>query len=177
MIDLVIDASVAIKWVIEEPGTREALSLRPHRLFAPDLLVAECANILWKKTQRNELSLQEALLAARLLQRADIELAPMRAFVEPATRLAIGLDHPAYDCAYLALAESVMRSGDGRSAAVHKGSSGGISVESACLDDDHSAVMIPAVFLGGMGHAGRHSSASHRTQGRAGGDPAGGDPG
>jgi predicted nucleic acid-binding protein len=107
MTDLVVDASVAIKWVIEEPGTREALSLRRHRLFAPDLLVAECANILWKKTRRNELSLQEALLAARLLQRADIELAPMRAFLEPATRLAIGLDHPAYDCAYLALAESL----------------------------------------------------------------------
>jgi predicted nucleic acid-binding protein len=107
MTDLVIDASVAIKWVIEETGTREALSLRRHRLFAPDLLVAECANILWKKTRRNELSLQEARLAAQLLQRADIELAPMRAFLEPATRLAIALDHPAYDCVYLALAEGL----------------------------------------------------------------------
>src|SRR5258708_12957997 len=106
MTDLVIDASVAIKWVIEEPGTREALSLRRHRLFAPDLLVAECANILWKKARRNELSLQEALLAARLLQRADVELAPMRAFLEPATKLAIALDHPAYACAYLPLPDS-----------------------------------------------------------------------
>jgi predicted nucleic acid-binding protein len=107
MTDLVVDASVAIKWVIEEPGTREALSLRRHRLFAPDLLVAECANILWKKTRRNELTLQEALLAARLLQRADIELLPMLALLEPATRLAIAMDHPAYDCAYLALAEDL----------------------------------------------------------------------
>jgi predicted nucleic acid-binding protein len=107
MTDLVVDASVAIKWVIEEPGTREALSLRRHRLFAPDLLVAECANILWKKTRRNELTLQEALLAARLLQRADIELVPMLALLEPATRLAIAMDHPAYDCAYLALAEDL----------------------------------------------------------------------
>jgi predicted nucleic acid-binding protein len=108
MTDLVVDASVAIKWVIEEPGTREALSLRRHRLFAPDLLVAECANILWKKTRRNELTLQEALLAARLLQRADIELVPMLALLEPATRLAIAMDHPAYDCAYLALAEDLL---------------------------------------------------------------------
>jgi len=107
MTDLVVDASVAIKWVIEEPGTREALSLRRHRLFAPDLLVAECANILWKKTRRNELTLQEALLAARLLERADIELVPMLALLEPATRLAIAMDHPAYDCAYLALAEDL----------------------------------------------------------------------
>jgi predicted nucleic acid-binding protein len=105
--DLVIDASVAIKWVIEEDGTREALSLLKHRLFAPELLVAECANVLWKKTRRNELTREEARVAAGLLQRADIELAPMRALLGPATELAIALDHPAYDCTYLALAESL----------------------------------------------------------------------
>jgi predicted nucleic acid-binding protein len=81
--------------------------VRRHRLFAPELLVAECANILWKKTRLGELSTEEALFAARLLQRADIELAPMRALLEPATRLAIILDHPAYDCVYVALAESL----------------------------------------------------------------------
>jgi len=102
----VIDASVAIKWVIDEPGTTEALSLRRHRLLAPDLLVAECANILWKKVRRKELSADEALLAARLLARSDMEFEPMRALLEPATRLAIALDHPAYDCAYLAVAEA-----------------------------------------------------------------------
>jgi predicted nucleic acid-binding protein len=57
--------------------------------------------------QRDELTSQEALLAARLLERADIELAPMRALLEPATRLAIALDQPACGCAYLALAESL----------------------------------------------------------------------
>ena len=107
MTDLVIDASVAIKWVIEEHGTPEATSLRRHRLFAPELLVAECANVLWKKTRRRELTPDEARLAARLLQRADVELAPMRALLEPATELAIAMDHPAYDCAYFALAESL----------------------------------------------------------------------
>jgi predicted nucleic acid-binding protein len=105
--DLVVDASVAIKWVIDEPGTPQALSLRRHRLYAPDLLVAECANVLWKKVRRNELTAPEALIAARLLQRADLELMPMRALLEPATRLAIALGHPAYDCTYLALAESM----------------------------------------------------------------------
>ena len=107
MTDLVIDASVAIKWVIQEHGTPEALSLRRHRLFAPELLVPECANVLWKKARRNELTANEAGLAARLLQRADVELAPMRALLEPATELAIAMDHPAYDCTYLALAESL----------------------------------------------------------------------
>jgi predicted nucleic acid-binding protein len=43
----VIDASVAIKWVVEETGPAAALSLlRGPQLLAPDLLMPECANIL-----------------------------------------------------------------------------------------------------------------------------------
>jgi predicted nucleic acid-binding protein len=104
--DLVIDASVAVKWVIDEEGTTEALALRGRALAAPDLLIAECANILWKKVRRNELSEQEAVFAAGLLARADIELMAMRPYLEAAVRIAVALDHPAYDCIYIALAEA-----------------------------------------------------------------------
>lgn len=101
----VVDASIAIKLVVEEAGTAEALSLRKQaKLIAPELLVAECANILWKKVRRDELSKDEAILAARLLQGADIELLPTRSLLEAATSIAIDLDHPAYDCVYIALA-------------------------------------------------------------------------
>ena len=102
---LVIDASIAVKWVVEEEGSEEALRLLGRsRLIAPELLVAECANILWKKVRRDELSSEEALLAARLLQSADLELTSTRSLMERATQIAIELDHPAYDCIYLALA-------------------------------------------------------------------------
>jgi predicted nucleic acid-binding protein len=101
----VIDASIAVKWVVEERNTPEALALRQKaKLIAPELLVAECANILWKKAQRRELLKQEALIAARLLQGAEIELLPMRSLFEAATQISIEIDHPAYDCMYLALA-------------------------------------------------------------------------
>jgi predicted nucleic acid-binding protein len=101
----VIDASIAVKWVVEEDGTPKALALRQNaKLIAPELLVAECANILWKKVQRNELLKEEALLAARLLQGAEIELLPTRSLFAVATRLSIDIDHPAYDGLYLALA-------------------------------------------------------------------------
>jgi predicted nucleic acid-binding protein len=94
-----------VKWVVEEDGTAAALILRQHaKLIAPDLLVAECANIFWKKVQRGELTKDEAFLAARLLQTAEIELLPARSLLEAATRIAVELDHPAYDCLYLALA-------------------------------------------------------------------------
>jgi predicted nucleic acid-binding protein len=66
--------------------------------------MAECANILWKETQRGELAADEAGLAAQSLERADIELMPMRGLIAAATRLAIALSHPAYDCFYLILA-------------------------------------------------------------------------
>ena len=102
---VVIDADIAIKWVVEEDGTQEALALRRRsELVAPDLLAVECANILWKKVQREELSKDEALLAARLLQAADIEFLPTRSLLEAATRIAVELNHPAYDCLYIALA-------------------------------------------------------------------------
>lgn len=107
MTAFVVDASVAIKWVIDEPGTQQALLLHRERLSAPDLLVPECSNILWKKVRRGELSADEAIFAARLLQRADVELQPMRRLWEPATRFAVALDHPAYDCTYLALAQAL----------------------------------------------------------------------
>ena len=101
----IIDASVAVKWVVEEEGTSSALTVLQHTsVLAPDLLLAECANVLWKKVRRKELSRDEALLAGRLLETASVELVPARPLLEMAIRLAIEFDHPAYDCLYLSLA-------------------------------------------------------------------------
>jgi predicted nucleic acid-binding protein len=47
-------------------------------LIAPDLLVAECANILWKKVGRGDMDRDTAVVAANALERIDIELVPMR---------------------------------------------------------------------------------------------------
>jgi predicted nucleic acid-binding protein len=105
----VVDASVAVKWVIDEPGTHQAIALRRHLLAAPDLLVAECANILWKKFRLGQLTESEVSLANRLLTKADLELVPMRSLAQRAIELAILLDHAAYDCMYLALAETTER--------------------------------------------------------------------
>lgn len=73
-------------------------------MIAPELLVSEFANILWKKVRKNELSSGEALFAVRLIQVAEIELVPTARVVEAAMRIAITLDHAVYDCVYLATA-------------------------------------------------------------------------
>lgn len=102
---VVIDASVAIKWVVDEVDSDAALAvLEGGSLVSPDLLIAECANILWKKVRRGELTANEAITAARILQQGDIDILPTRHLMDTATRLAIDLDHAAYDCIYLALA-------------------------------------------------------------------------
>jgi predicted nucleic acid-binding protein len=73
-------------------------------LLAAQLLVAECASISAKRVRWDELLKEEALLAARLLQGAEIELLPMQSLFEATTRMSIEFDHAAYDCVYVALA-------------------------------------------------------------------------
>ena len=93
MADLVVDASVVIKWMVEEVGSDEAAALLKagRTLCAPDLLVAECANILWKKVRLDELKLDEADSMANLIQRAAIEMVPMRSLMAAASRSAAEL--------------------------------------------------------------------------------------
>jgi predicted nucleic acid-binding protein len=108
---VIVDASVAIKWVVAEEGSQGAVDLRSQFRFAsPELLIPECANILWKKTQRGEITREEAIFAARLLERSGVALLSMARLLERSTSLAIELSHPAYDCTYLAAAvETVAR--------------------------------------------------------------------
>ena len=81
---LVIDASVAVKWVVPEPGSGHAEILIDHGLVAPDLIYAECANVFWKKVRRGELTENEAISAGRLLEQANVDLLSMRNLLEPA---------------------------------------------------------------------------------------------
>jgi Hydantoinase B/oxoprolinase len=64
----VSDASIAVKWVVPEHSSERAPLLHDYGLVAPDLLFAECANILWKKVRRGELTKEEADIAAQTLE-------------------------------------------------------------------------------------------------------------
>lgn len=101
----VIDASVAIKWVVAENGTAEALELLKNKLFAPALFQAECANILWKKVRRGEMSGREAGIAARILEGSGIQFSGREPELGRVVELALEINHPAYDSVYLGLAE------------------------------------------------------------------------
>jgi len=104
MRDVVIDASVAVKWLVEEVGSAEARRLSDRRLHAPDLLSTECANALWRKTLNGELTAEEAQERLAALGRAPIALSPSNELAPMALGIALDLRHPVHDCVYLALA-------------------------------------------------------------------------
>ena len=117
---LIIDASVALKWFVEEPGSdmaRRLLASGPDCLEAPELLIAEVCNAAWKSRRIGQMSaLQFDLITSRIgpIFGRLWSLVPLAA---RATDIANRLDHPVYDCFYLALSEvrrSQLVTADGR---------------------------------------------------------------
>jgi predicted nucleic acid-binding protein len=104
-VPLIVDASVAVKWIVAEPLREEALDLlHQNDLVATDLLLAEVRNALVNRVRRRLSTIEQARTAAAafgaiplLLERASDQL-------EQAFDLALALEHPIYDCIYLALA-------------------------------------------------------------------------
>jgi predicted nucleic acid-binding protein len=102
----VVDASVVIKWFIDEVHAEAARRLQAEHydLLAPDLLWPESGNILWKKVRRGELTTAEARLIWGGLERQPITIFPSSLVSEPALEVAFDTDRTVYDSCYLALA-------------------------------------------------------------------------
>jgi predicted nucleic acid-binding protein len=105
---LVVDASVALKWVLDEPGDREARAIIQTRepLIAPELIVAEVVNVAWKRLMSGEIGPRQASVIATEVPRVFAELLAIGPLRMRALEIATELRHPAYDCFYLALAEA-----------------------------------------------------------------------
>ena len=107
----VVDASVAIKWLLPEPGSDEAQSLLDsgENLAGPGLMAAEVAAALARKSRLKEIAPQDADAALELwlqsLADGLVEIVRDEADLQGAFRLARALNHQLQDCLYLALAE------------------------------------------------------------------------
>jgi predicted nucleic acid-binding protein len=102
---LIVDASVAIKWVVAEPHSELATGLLDQDLAAPELWLIEVANALWVRQARGLMTPDEARSGLRELLVAPVRSLPMAGLVSLAFDLAAALRHPAYDCCYLAAAQ------------------------------------------------------------------------
>src|SRR2546426_12726252 len=107
----VIDASVAVKWFLPEPHSDKATKLLTDfrnsklDLTAPDLLISEVANALFKRTTKlKHISAPEAAGIYTDLMEVQLNLHPTPSLVEAALGLSIKHEHPVYDMVYLVLA-------------------------------------------------------------------------
>ena len=101
---LVVDACVGVKWVVDEIGSEMAIRLiAGRRLLVPGLFWVETANALSAKVRRSEMTRAQARDAWHDLGQAPVLTRPATAkSLTPALGLAQDLDHPIYDCVYLA---------------------------------------------------------------------------
>ncbi len=104
---VVVDASVAIKWYTPEVRHAKAKALlgRAESILAPELIVSEVTNVAWAKARRGEVSERVAGLIAARIRCGIPALVPAVELNEQALQIALALQHPVYDCMYLACAQ------------------------------------------------------------------------
>jgi predicted nucleic acid-binding protein len=105
--NVVVDASVAVKWVVSEEHSDIAQTLLEGdvALSAPAHWLAEAATGLWGACRRGELSAQQAQERVALLVGAPVAAVPLHHLATAAVDLALRLNLTIYDTLYLALAE------------------------------------------------------------------------
>lgn len=112
MSQFVIDASVTVQLLVDEPDTPQVKALFAtiedgNKLYIPEFAILECANVLWKHVRFHglERSIAEAQLA--VLVALEMIIVPATGLMPRA--LGIGLNHnlAIYDSVYIALAEKL----------------------------------------------------------------------
>ncbi|MBA3812727.1 MAG: type II toxin-antitoxin system VapC family toxin [Caulobacteraceae bacterium] len=101
---VVVDPSVALKWVLDEPGAEAADALLDEELVAPSLWLIEAANALWRRARRGEIGGEEAKERLGELRNAPVTTGAIENDLLAVADLANQLSHPVYDCLYLAMA-------------------------------------------------------------------------
>jgi predicted nucleic acid-binding protein len=103
--NVIVDASIVLKWFVAERDSPAALLVRTeHTIAAPDFLLIECRNALLNKVRRRELDRAEAEDAESALDSIGIDILSSRPMLCDAFIIALDLAEPIYDCIYLAAA-------------------------------------------------------------------------
>ncbi len=106
MSSFVADASIAVKWFLPEEHSDAASRLLGSEvsLSAPDLLLTEVANAVWKRVHRGDVDGERGLEILSELGRMPVRLVPAAALLPDAYRIACTYQRTVYDSLYLALA-------------------------------------------------------------------------
>ena len=97
--NVIVDASVAVKWFVDEVGSAQALDLRAsHTIAAPDILLIECHNAFLNKVRRQTMSRDRAIQLENVFSASAIEIFSSTPFLSDAFRIALDLGGAIYDC-------------------------------------------------------------------------------
>ena len=103
---LVVDASVAVKWLVVEEDSADARGLLgDEELHAPRLLVSEVANAVWRKVRLDQVDRGAAGQLLATMLKLPVRWHADETICADAIRLAIAHDRPVYDLMYVALAQ------------------------------------------------------------------------
>jgi len=106
VIAAVVDASVAVKWVVEEPDSAAAAGLLAGTLLhAPAHWLAEAAHVVWWRALRGEFDRDDAAERVAVLGRAPVRSHDLAGLLPRAFALALAHRVTVYDSLYVALAE------------------------------------------------------------------------
>jgi predicted nucleic acid-binding protein len=107
---IVVDASIAAKWYLNEPGSEDAAALltSPSVLIAPALVRIEVTGAIVRRYREGKLSLERAREACDLWE-ADLASGALRllsdeGLIALARGIAFQIRHAIQDCLYLAAA-------------------------------------------------------------------------
>ena len=102
---MIIDANVAVKWVLDHPDNALASALmgRPD-LKAPSNLLLEVAHVLTREKRERGLPERDMRDGWALIVGGNIAITPFEGLLEEALNLSLRLNATTHDCLYMALA-------------------------------------------------------------------------
>ena len=106
----VIDTSALVKLAIPEDHSdtvSEIASLHAAsriQLVAPDFILLECANVLWKHARRDKVPLTDVMSAVDTLRRLDVRLVRQDELMDDALQFALTVGIAVYDALFCVVA-------------------------------------------------------------------------
>ena len=102
---MIIDSNIIIHAMIQGEFTAKARqALASGNLHAPEIVIAEIANVLGRMVRTKIIDVSQAVNLYASVKKLPIQLAASRDLIDRAFDLSLDLAHPIFDCYYLELA-------------------------------------------------------------------------
>lgn len=141
---MIVDASVAVPWLIKTPFSTAARRLSTSNLAAPRLVLTETTNALLKHFRVGQITIDGITSGIEQLQHVIAAFVDDATLLPAATGIAATHNHKIYDCLYLALAlerQERLATADRRLAALAQS----LSIETQLIGPE--GVTLPAAHL------------------------------